>query len=358
MSSCKGRLRGPIGLGTALLAAVALLVLPAAGKQPVPAPAAMDLAWPKVKHAALAATLADGTAYEPGLFLTADTSIGTAPSKDHKSVRLLEHRPDSSVVLIRKLPQKGYPSFSAITAAGDTLVWVERVGQGPSSIWTSSLRRPAPRRLVADAGAFQSDQSTYDLVIAGGQAYWTASGAAGVTQVRSVALTGGPVTSRPEPGDWRLSAWPYLVNGVVTTTGTTTIRDLLTGRDQAVRSTSRSTTRCSPTWCEVAAVTKNGALAVELMRPDGSHREQIGGDDLAGAISDPVVLDRFEIMAQIDTNTQLTNHVQLIAYELATRRQVVLSPDAFGVAYRAGVLWWSTGTDADFVRHAVDLRTV
>ena len=103
---------------------------------------------------------------------------------------------------------------------------------------------------------------------------------------------------------------------------------------------------------------KSGGTAVELMRPDGSHRQKIGGDDMAGAVSDPVVLDRFEIMAQIDNNTQLTNHVQLIAYELATRRQVVMSPDAFDVAYRAGVLWWSTGTDAAFVRHAVDLRTV
>jgi hypothetical protein len=358
VSSWKGRLRGPAGIGTALLAAVALLVLPAAGKQPAPAPAAMDLAWPNAKHAALAATLADGTAYNPGLFLTADTSIGTAQTKDHKSVRLLEHRPDGSVVLIRKLPQKGYPSFSAITAAGDTLVWIERTGEGPSSIWTSGLRRPAPRRLTPDAGDVQSDESTYDLVIAGGQVYWTASGAAGVTQVRSVALTGGPVAIRPEPGDWKLSAWPYLVNGVTETTGTTAIRDLQTGRDQAVRITSRATTRCSATWCEVATVSKSGGTAVELMRPDGSHRQKIGGDDVAGAISDPVVLDRFEIMAQIDNNTQLTNHVQLIAYELATRRQVVISPDAFDVAYRAGVLWWSTGTDASFVRHAVDLRTV
>ncbi|MEV6851278.1 hypothetical protein [Actinoplanes sp. NPDC051411] len=357
MSSWKGRLRGPAGIGTALVAAVALLVLPAAGKQPVPAPAAMDLAWPQVKHAALAATLADGTAYEPGLFLTADTSIGTAPSKDRKSMRLLEHRPTGPDVLIRKLPQKGYPSFSAITAAGDTLVWIERVGSGPPSIWTSGLRRPAPRRLTADAGDVQSDQSTFDLVIAGGQVYWTASGAARVTEVRSVALSGGPVSVRPEPGDWKLTAWPYLVNGVTETTGTTAIRDLRTGRDQAVRGNDRATTRCSATWCEVVGGT-TGGTTVELMRPDGSHRQKIGGDDIAGAISDPVVLDRFEILAQIDDNTQLTNHVQLIAYELATRRQVVLSPDAFGIAYRAGVLWWSTGTDADFVRHAVDLRTV
>jgi hypothetical protein len=356
--SWKGRLRGPAGLGTALLAAVVLLVLPAAGKPANPAPAPMDLAWPKAKHAALTATLTDGTAYEPGLFLTADTSVGTAPTKDHQWVRLLEHRSNGSVVLIHRLPQRGYPSFTAVTAAGDTLVWIENRAQGPSSVWTSSLQRPAPRLLTADAGDVQSDQSTYDLVIAGGQVYWTAAGAAGVTQVRSVALTGGPVTVRPEPGDWKLSVWPYLVNGVVETTGTTVIRNLLTGQDRAVRSTARATTRCSPTWCQVDAVDKHGALAVELMRPDGSHREQIGGDDMASAITDPVVLDRFEIMAEIDNNTQLTNHVQLIAYELKTRRQVVISPDAFDVAYRAGVLWWSTGTDNDFIRHAVDLRTV
>jgi hypothetical protein len=108
----------------------------------------------------------------------------------------------------------------------------------------------------------------------------------------------------------------------------------------------------------VSLVGKDGDQSVELMRPDGSHRERIGGDDMAGAISDPVVLDRFEIMAQIGANTQLTNHVQLMAYELATRRQVVISPDAFDIAYRAGVLWWSTGTDDNFIRHAVDLRTV
>jgi hypothetical protein len=345
-------------MGTALLASAVLLVLPAAVKPAAPLPAAMDLAWPNAKHAALAATLSDGTPYEPHLFLTADTSVGTAPSRDRKSARLLERRPDGTVVVIRQVSQRGYPSFSAITAAGDTLVWVERRAEGPVSVWTSSLRRPAPRLLTADAGDVESDQSAYDLVIAAGQAYWTTAGAAGITQVRSVALTGGPVTVRAEPGDWRLSVWPYLVNGVVSSVGTTMLRDVLSGQDRPVQTTSRSITRCSPTWCEVSLVGKDGDQSVELMRPDGSHRERIGGDDMAGAISDPVVLDRFEIMAQIGANTQLTNHVQLMAYELATHRQVVISPDAFDIVYRAGVLWWSTGTDDNFIRHAVDLRTV
>lgn len=358
MTSWKGRLRGPLGIGTALLASVLLLVLPSAAKPPRPAPAAMELAWPNAKRAALTATLADGTPYEPSLFLTADVSIGTAPTRDKKSIRLLERRANGTIVLIRRLSQRGYPSFTAVTAAGDTLVWIESRTSAPSSVWTSSIRRPAPRMLTADAGDVKSDQSAYDLVLAQGQANWTASGAAGITEVRSVPLAGGPVAVRTEPGDWRLSAWPYLVNGVVSASGTTLIRDLRTGRDQAVHGPDRGITRCTPTWCEVASVSRSGATDVELMRPDGSHREQIGGEDMAGAISDPVVLDRFEIMAEIDTNTQLTNHVQLIVYELATKREVVISPDAFDVAYRAGVLWWSTGTDASFIRHAVDLRTV
>ena len=273
-------------------------------------------------------------------------------------MRLLERRSDGSIGLIRRLPQREYPSFTAVTAAGDTLVWIERPAQGPSSVWTSSLLRPAARMLTADAGDIESDQSAYDMVIAAGRVYWTASGMLGITQVRSVAVAGGPVTVRPESGDWRLAAWPYLVNGVVDTAGTTAIRDLSTGRDQSVPSIARGSSRCSPTWCQVTAMDKRGATSVELMRPDGSDRRQIGGDDMVAAITDPVVLDRFEILAKIDTNTQLTNHVQLIAYELATRRQVVISPDAFGVVYRAGVLWWSAGTDDDFVRHAVDLRTV
>ncbi|NMO53929.1 hypothetical protein HH310_22450 [Actinoplanes sp. TBRC 11911] len=345
-------------MATALVAGVLLLVLPAAGKQVHPPPAAMELGWPNAKRAVLAATLTDGTPYEPGLFLNAGTSIGTAPSKDHRWVRLLERRSDGSVVLIRELPQGRSPSFSGLAAAGDTLVWIENLTQGKSSVWTSSLRRPAPRSLTADAGDVASDQSAYDLVIAAGSVYWTASGASDTTEVRSVPLSGGAVTVRAEPGDWGLSAWPYMVNGVISAPGTTLIRDLVTGRDRAVRSVARAITRCSPSWCEMSVVDKHGETSVELMRPDGSHRMRVGGSDMAGALPDPVVLDRFEILAQFDTNSQLTNHTVLIAYELATHRQVLISPDAFDVTYRAGVLWWSTGTDDNFIRHAVDLRTV
>ena len=38
--------------------------------------------------------------------------------------------------------------------------------------------------------------------------------------------------------------------------------------------------------------------------------------------------------------------------------RVEISPDATDVTYKSGVLWWSTGSQDEFVRHSLDLRTV
>jgi hypothetical protein len=70
------------------------------------------------------------------------------------------------------------------------------------------------------------------------------------------------------------------------------------------------------------------------------------------------VLDRFEVFSQITANSELTGHVDLLAYEIDTRSTVEISPDATDVTYRSGVLWWSTGSQDEFVRHSLDLRTV
>ena len=75
-------------------------------------------------------------------------------------------------------------------------------------------------------------------------------------------------------------------------------------------------------------------------------------------ISDVAVLGRFELFSQLSGNSELTGNIQLLVYEISTRAVVEISPDAFGVTYRAGVLWWSTGGQNDFVRHVLDLRTV
>jgi hypothetical protein len=71
-----------------------------------------------------------------------------------------------------------------------------------------------------------------------------------------------------------------------------------------------------------------------------------------------VPLDRFEVFAQVGPNSPLTGNVQLLVFEVATRRTVEISPDADRVSYLNGVLSWSTGNLESYVWHAIDLRTI
>jgi len=352
--------RTRLGLGAALLASAALLALPAGGEAAPTPPVTAAVAWPQAQRGTVQATLADGADYRPGLFLDAKTSVGTAPSTDDRYLRLVRVGSDGSVRLLRRLPRAEHPSFQALSVAGDVLAWVESTDGGKLRLFTAGLRDTrAPRELTADLGRAEFYQSQYDLVIADGRVHWVAADTGDVTQVRSVALTGGPVQTRSEPGTWKLSAYPWLVNGVNDTVGSTVLRNLSTGRDSPVhKARARGITACSPAWCRVASLTADGLNRIELMRPDGSGRERIAGDTAITVIVDVAPLDRFEVLARVGPNSELTGNNELIAVEIATRRTVTVSPDAGSVSYRGGMLWWSTGNLDAIVWHALDLRTV
>jgi hypothetical protein len=196
-------------------------------------------------------------------------------------------------------------------------------------------------------------------VIADGRVHWVAAaGQRDVTEVRSVPLTGGPVEIRQQPGVWALSAWPWIVDGVTAAGGSTHLLNLATGQTQQLPSSSRGVTACTPAWCQLVSLTKNGDSRIEVLRPDGSERRTAAEGTAATVIADPVVLDRFEVLSQQTGTSDLTGDIQLMAYDVRTRSLIEVSPDAFGVSFRAGVLWWSTGSQDSFVRHALDLRTV
>jgi hypothetical protein len=195
-------------------------------------------------------------------------------------------------------------------------------------------------------------------VIADGRVHWVAAGQQDVTELRSVALAGGPVEVRDEPGNWALSAWPWIVDGVTAAGGATQLRNLATGQTQRAPSSSRGVTACTPVWCQLVSLTNNGDSRIEVLHPDGNARRTAAEGTAATVIADPVVLDRFEVLSQQTGTSDLTGDIQLLAYDVRTRSLVEVSPDAFAVSYRAGVLWWSTGSQDSFVRHALDLRTV
>jgi hypothetical protein len=355
-----GTLRSRLGLAAALAAGAALLVLPSGGNAQPVAPVTAAVAWPEAQRGVVQPILPDGSEYRPGLFLDAKTSIGTAATADDRFLRLVRIGADKTVRELRRLPRAEHPSFQALTADGDVLAWVESTDGDKRRLFTATLSgTAAARELTADLGRAEFYQSQYDLVIAAGRVHWVAALRGDVTEVRSVALTGGPVRTRRESGTWKLSAYPWLVNGVNDSSGSTQLRNLDTGRDSPVRGAGkRATTACSPVWCRVASLTKDGENRIELMRPDGSERERLAGDTAATVIVDVAPLDRFEVLARVGPNSELTGNNELIAVEIATRRTVEISPDAGSVAYRGGMLWWSTGNLDAIVWHALDLRTI
>ncbi len=344
-----------IGLGAALVACALLLIAyPTHPPVPTPTPVPVAQAWPHARSG----VIADGSAYRPGIFLDAQTSVGTEPGKG--VLRLVLRGPGATVRVLRQLPSTDTPTFGNFTATGDDLAWAEGVNGGQLRLWTVNLRdgRP-PRALTGNLGDPVFDGSQYDLEIANGRVYWAGVDPAdrGVTEIRSVALTGGAVNVRTEPGAWELSAWPWLVNGRDTAGGTTALHNLVTGADRPVSTTGPHTTRCSPTWCQVVTLSGNGSR-VELMHPDGTARQTIADGTTLPTIANVAPLDRFEVLSQIDPYSDLTATKQVVVFDLATQRSVAITSGARTISYGNGVLWWSTGTVDAPVWHSLDLRTV
>ncbi|MFD0523617.1 hypothetical protein [Paractinoplanes durhamensis] len=347
-----------VSLTAALVAGGVLLFAPPGRGQSDTKPVSAALAWPGAKRGSLPADLPDGTAFTPDWFVDASTSIGTALSKDGKALRLLIRGTGGALRQFRQLPISGDVSFPAVTVSGDDVVWAEGHGNRSPQLWTAGLRdsRP-PRQITGDTGDARFYQSEHDLLVADGRVHWVAAAANDGTEVRSVLLAGGPVEVTPQAGTWQLSAWPWLVDGVTSAAGATTLRNLTTGQDVAVPRNDRAVTNCSPTWCRVVSLTKDG-VKIELVHPDGGNRQEVAEGTPETAITDVGVLDRFEVYALTGGNADLTGNAGLLIYDLKHKQTVEVSPDAANVVYRGGVLSWSTGTQDLFLRHSLDLRTV
>jgi hypothetical protein len=350
-----------LALGVALAASALLLVLPTIERKAPPAPpTTAAVAWPHAQSATVPAVLPDGTPYQPGVFLDARTSVGSAPSPDHRYLRLVLRSGTGAAKELRRVPQVQHVSFRAFTRDGDVLAWMEQSDGGRLQVWTVNLRDGTPaRELTADTGTAVFVSSQYDLLVAGGRVHWTASppGQRGVTEVRSVALDGGPVDVRTEPGTWRLSAWPWLVDGDTEQVSTTRAKNLSTGRTIPVAGTARQTIDCSPSWCQVITLTSQG-YNIALRHPDGTAQVPVAVGKTLPAVVDVAALNRFALLAGIGPYSDLTGTTQLLAFDLATRRTIEVSPAARTVGYNGGVLWWSTGTQDSPVWHTIDLRTV
>jgi hypothetical protein len=350
--------RGRIaGLGVALAASGALIWAPSPAPPPPPPPTAGQ-AWPDAQKGTLPADLPDGTAFDPGLFLDVRTSVGSAPTRDRRHRRLVIRGPGDALRELRRLPVSRNPSFLSLTVAGNDLVWVESTDAG-QQLWTADLRtgRPA-RRLTADTGDARFYQTQYDLVISPGRVNWVAAAPGGGTEIRSVALTGGPVEKRAVPGSWALTAWPWMVDGLTDIAGAGRLRNLVTGEERPLPRTRLSETACTPVWCQAVSLDDDGYPRIEVVRADGTQRRLVARKTARTVITDVAVLGRFEVFAQVTPASELSGRDELLVYDIETNRTVQISREAGDVRYRNGVLMWSTGNAQSFLRHVLDLRSV
>jgi hypothetical protein len=298
-------------------------------------------------------------------FLDARTSLGTAPSPDGTQLRLLLRTADGAVRELRRLPIASTPQYGGFALSGDQVAWSESKadagGKGHAELWLTDLRsHQPPRRLTADTGDVVFFNSQYDMVINAGRLYWAAvaPGQQTATEVRSVALTGGPVTVRTEPGAWAMSAWPWLTSAGSGTSGPIQLQDLEARKLIDVKAAGSELVTCSPAWCRVLVPAGDGPARMDLMRPDGTDRRRVGGSNATASLSDVAVLDRFEVLSLSDAQRTVTNTQQLMLYDIQRKESVVVA-DAIGMALcRGGVLWWSTGNNEATVWHTLDLRSL
>jgi hypothetical protein len=350
--------RSAAGLAVSLTAGVVLLVTGSSTPGPhspglPPGRVSAAVAWPGAQRADFDPDLPDGPLLSPLRFLSTTTVLGTAPTPDASWVRLLLRSP-SGVRELRRLPLGDNPQVEAVTTAGDDLVWTESTDRVPLRLWRASLSGGPATLLTASPGPALFYGNQYDLVIGDGQVHWaTAAARSTDTDIRSVPLGGGRVTVRTEPGEWSMSAWPWLVDEKEGR-----LRDLVRYRDTKVVTSGPETVACTPVWCRVMVMNATGLARIDLMHPDGSARRRIAGANAQAAVTDIAVQDRFELLAEPTPDTDLTGMTTLLAYDASSGRTVEVAGGVSGAFTGGGVVWWSTGDDDSIRWHALDLRTV
>ncbi|MDY7083885.1 MAG: hypothetical protein SYR96_02140 [Actinomycetota bacterium] len=349
-----------VALLVALAAGAALIVTgPGDDDRPPAPPARTDAlaAWPQAERADLPASLADGPLFAPTLFLDATTAVGTAPSPAGSEQRLLI-RTGSQVRELRRLPLAGSPQFEAFTASDGQVFWMESAAGRKPQLWAARAGGGQARRLTSDTGQAVFYGNQYDLVVAEGRVHWAAA-AGKQTEIRSVPVGGGEVTVRVEPGQWSMSAWPWLVDDG-STSGEPRLRNLTTARDTPiVAGGALEQLTCGPVWCRSMVMGEETLDRIDLVHPDGTGRRKIAGGAAQAAVTDVAVLDRFEILAEPGPDTELTGAAALVVHDIVTGRTVDIAANADGAFTRGGMLWWSTTTgDEEITWHSLDLRTV
>jgi hypothetical protein len=316
--------------------------------------------WPHAAITVSAGRLADGTAYTPWLYVSADTSVGTAPTPDGTAERLLLRTGNATPRELHQVPNSHFPQFLGFVADGDAFYWAESTAtvDGPSEtrIWRDVWKTAtSPVSLTTDTGAAVFFNSQFDLVVANGQVNWIAAAPTDspITELRSVPVTGGKVTKRTINGAYQMSSWPWLQSA----DGPNAPLNLLNtanGQKIMVSTSATELVGCTPAWCRaLVTAPTGGATRFDVMKPDGTERRRVVGGNASAATSDVGFLDRFEILTQGTEKAQT-----LVLYDIQARKLTIVAENVGMILAKGGMLWWSTGDQEATQWHALNLGTL
>jgi hypothetical protein len=342
-----------IALAVALAAGGWLLAGGRSSPPPGPAPAVASAAVSGPAPSTISARLPDGVEYTPLFYSDAATSVGTAPTPDGTADRLVQ-RSGSGDRELRRLPKAQYAQFLGFTTATGALYWAESValpdGAYETRLWRAPLDGSAPpASLTTDTGAAVFFDSEYDLVVADGRLHWIAAPPddSPRTELRSVAVTGGAVTTTPFEGRFRHTSWPWLLS--VDDQAPLVLANPQTGERRTVTRAAAEAVVCNPEWCRSMVETGDRRL-YDVRHPDGTARTRVPGD-LTAVTIDNALAGRYEIFTQAQAAT-----VRLVAYDVKTGGLRILGVDVGMTTARAGVVWWADRPSSPTTWKSVDLR--
>jgi hypothetical protein len=320
--------------------------------------------WPAAKPFSIPASFPDGSTYVPQFIVDPAYSIGLTTSADAQNTALVAVSGNGPPRILDSRSVNDGGSFDGITVTPAAIYWMrtteDSAGHGHVALWTADRSAGKPRQLTTDVGTPLFDGSGYDTQVANGRLYWTGSAdpAGDRTELRSIPLSGGPVRVETLAGAWTMTAWPWLVTAPSASAQPTRLHNLTTGATLTATVPAHQQVSCQPAWCRMIPVNAANGGQNELIKPDGSDRQPIGGPDAVAIDSDVALCDRFEALTTTVSSNQTTTVSRLDLYDIARKRTVLIEPASTNAGARGAYLWWSTGDAETLAWHGLNLTTL